>query len=131
MKKGLFVSIMLLFILTGCNNFGTATKVPLVIMKTVIVEGKVDHSHYKTINKKADIDFVFDLVTENEKEEKTGMPNGNPDYGFYFDDPNAKAVFHDLWIISEKKAVVGDSANDIQLSEEDSIKLYKIFDIDF
>jgi hypothetical protein len=132
MKKGLFISIMFLFLLTACsNNFGTATKVPLVIMKTVIVDGKADHSPYKTINKKADIDFVLKLVTENGMEKKTEMPEGNPDYGFYFDHPEAKAVFHDLWIISDKKAVIGDSAGYIELSEADSVRLYKIFGIEF
>lgn len=131
MKKGLIVSIVLLLILTACNNFGTATKVPLVIMKTDIVDGKAEHKDYKTISKKADIDFVFDLVTANEKEKKTEMPDGNPDYGFYFDNPEAKAVFHDLWVISDKKAVISDTATYLELSEGDSVRLYEIFGIDF
>jgi hypothetical protein len=117
---------LFLALLTGCSFY--PNKTPLIINKN---DGDGNTHLYKTINSDEKIKEVKKVLINDKWENSKVEMERYPDYTFYFDNPNAKAVEYSLWITPNKKQIeisegIGKFA---KLSEEDSAIIFSIFEI--
>ena len=130
MKKAITVVFLFTLLLAGCNTANESDENhPIVVHKLETASGKSVSQHHKTVKKQQDISFVKKIIKKDGHEEMVEMPSAESDYTFYFDNPYAKSILFQLWILPGNKAVIGHDGWYVALSQEDSEKLINIFNI--
>ena len=117
---------LFLSLLSGCAP--SPNKVPLVINK---FDEDGNTHHYKTINSDQKIKEVKKVLNNAKWEIAKVKMEGYPDYTFYFDNPNAKAVGYKVWITPNKnqlEMIMGMDRH-TKISEVDSAIIFSIFEV--
>ncbi|NRD76614.1 hypothetical protein HPT25_03800 [Bacillus sp. BRMEA1] len=120
------INSLFLSLLAGCALY--PNKEPLVINK--YDEAGNEHL-YKTINSDEKVKEVKKVLNNAKWANSKFKMERKPDYTFYFDNPNAKAVEYRLWITQNKKQIEVSEGigNFAKLSVKDSEIIFSIFEI--